>query len=634
LFILLGALGGGVGAAFVGANRAITLWRFKHVPVARPWRRVAEVLAVVALNSAAKFWLSRVAGTCLRVPKAGTGADGGDALTYFVGQRSFCAEGEYNDLASLFLVPSEDAIRQLFHFTTAATAAAPSGGGNNDGSGGASLTVASVAVFFVAYTALAVLAYGIAVPAGLFIPSLLSGAALGRLAGEALNAALLRVGALTGGAQVSVGVYALLGAAAVLGGNTRMVISLAVLVIECTGNYQFALPLMVVLFAARFTGGLFGEGIYDLHINLRKVPILRDAVPHRFAYALKARDVMARAPSVAVLREVEEAGRVLEALERGGGGAQKAFPVVFEAERGEEEEEEEEEEMRAGADIEREEEARVRRRRGNFAGLVGRRELAFLLSLRALRDDRPSDSARGTAAAAALPRGDVGGLLKSPGGADGLADMPLGVLVGGHLSLQRSPGFADDRQSPPRDLRGLGGLAGFGFGSSLHRSTSYESLSGAVDSEEPRGERDARQTSSSASLSSALPATAAAPPPLEWRVLHDGTPEPTPAQLRAALTAAGDLRRWVDLRPYLNAAPFTVREHAPLDRAFRLFRQQGLRHLVVLNGAGDAAGLITRNELIDDALEARLRDARAAARASRARSVGAARSSPGLRERR
>ena len=99
-----------MGAAFVGANRAITLWRFKHVPVARPWRRVAEVLAVVALNSAAKFWLSRVAGTCLRVPKAGTGADGGDALTYFVGKRSFCAEGEYNDLASLFLVPSEDAI--------------------------------------------------------------------------------------------------------------------------------------------------------------------------------------------------------------------------------------------------------------------------------------------------------------------------------------------------------------------------------------------------------------------------------------------------------------------------------------------------------------------------------------------
>lgn len=616
MFILLGALGGGVGAAFVGANRAITLWRFKHVPVARPWRRVAEVLAVVALNSAAKFWLSRVAGTCLRVPKAGTGADGGDVLTYFVGQRSFCAEGEYNDLASLFLVPSEDAIRQLFHFTTAATAAAPSGGGNNDGSGGASLTVASVAIFFVAYTALAVLAYGIAVPAGLFIPSLLSGAALGRLAGEALNAALLRVGALTGGAQVNVGVYALLGAAAVLGGNTRMVISLAVLVIECTGNYQFALPLMVVLFAARFTGGLFGEGIYDLHIKLRKVPILRDAVPHRFAYALKARDVMARAPSVAVLREVEEAGRVLEALERGGGGAQKAFPVVFEAEGGEEEDEEE---MRAGAYIEGEEDAYVRRRRGNFAGLVGRRELAFLLSLRALRDDRPSDSARGTAAAAASPRGGMGGLLKSPGSAAALAEMPFGLLVGGPLSLQRSPGPADDGQLPPRGLGGLAGLAGFGgfgFGSSLHRSTSYESLSGAVDSEEPRGERDARQTSSSASLSSALPATAAAPPPLEWRVLHDGTPEPTPAQLRATLTAAGDLRRWVDLRPYLNAAPFTVREHAPLDRAFRLFRQQGLRHLVVLGAGGDVAGVITRAGLVDDALEARLGELRAGDKAA------------------
>jgi chloride channel 7 len=220
---------------------------------------------------------------------------------------------------------------------------------------------------------LAVLAYGIAVPAGLFIPSLLSGAAMGRLAGVALNAALARAGALTGGAQVSVGVYSLLGAAAVLGGNTRMVISLAVLVIECTGNYQFALPLMVVLFAARFVGDLFNEGIYDLHIALRKVPILRDAVPRRFAYALRARDVMARVPGVAVLREVEEAGRVLEALERGcgggGGAAQTAFPVVFCEGEGEGE-----------------------GRRGDFAGLIGRRELAFLLSLRALHSERPRGS--------------------------------------------------------------------------------------------------------------------------------------------------------------------------------------------------------------------------------------------------
>ena len=63
-------------------------------------------------------------------------------------------------------VPAEDAIKQLFHFP-----------------GMSAFTLPHLAVFFLAYTALASVAYGIAVPSGLFIPSLLSGAAMGRFVG-------------------------------------------------------------------------------------------------------------------------------------------------------------------------------------------------------------------------------------------------------------------------------------------------------------------------------------------------------------------------------------------------------------------------------------------------------------------
>ena len=48
-----------------------------------------------------------------------------------------------------------------------------------------------------------------------------------------------------------------------LGGFSRMTVSLAVMLLESTGNYQFGLPLMAALMAARWTGNLFNHGVYQ-----------------------------------------------------------------------------------------------------------------------------------------------------------------------------------------------------------------------------------------------------------------------------------------------------------------------------------------------------------------------------------
>jgi hypothetical protein len=81
-----------------------------------------------------------------------------------------------------------------------------------------------------------------------------------------------------------------------------MTISLAVILLECTGDYQIGLPLMISLMTARFTGNLFNEGIFDMIIHLRKWPVLEEHAKKSFAAKLSVRDVMV--PNPVTLPEV------------------------------------------------------------------------------------------------------------------------------------------------------------------------------------------------------------------------------------------------------------------------------------------------------------------------------------------
>lgn len=242
LFVALGAAGGIIGAVFNNTNERITHWRIKNVNHSKK-RRFLEVICVSAMVSVVTFLLPLLWYKCTPLP---TELEPHELplLDELVSFR--CESGkEYNELASLYFTEPGVAIRQLFHLHNHA------------------FSDAALFLFFIPYICLAVVVYGIGIPSGLFVPSLLSGAAFGRLFGNLLHK-------LHPAGLAYSNTYALVGAAAVLGGMARMTISLTVILLECTGNEQFVLPLMLTLMTAKVVGGLFNDDLYHIHIHLKK----------------------------------------------------------------------------------------------------------------------------------------------------------------------------------------------------------------------------------------------------------------------------------------------------------------------------------------------------------------------------
>ncbi|XP_026317798.1 H(+)/Cl(-) exchange transporter 7 [Hyposmocoma kahamanoa] len=121
---------------------------------------------------------------------------------------------------------------------------------------------------------------------------------------------------------ISVEKYALIGAAAQLGGVVRMTISLTVIIIETTGQISNALPIITTLIVAKWIGDFFNEGIYDTYIQLAAVPIL-PWEPPPLTHNIYASEVMSH--PVFTLRTVENVGHIVEILKV---TTYNGFPIV------------------------------------------------------------------------------------------------------------------------------------------------------------------------------------------------------------------------------------------------------------------------------------------------------------------
>lgn len=143
--------------------------------------------------------------------------------------------------------------------------------------------------------------FGLKIPAGLFIPSLAMGAIVGRIVGIGMEQLVyfyhdslpwfFEGKCSQDESCITPGLYAMVGAAAVLGGVTRMTVSLVVIMFELTGGVRYIVPLMAAAMASKWVGDALGKmGIYDAHIDLNGYPFLD--CKDEFGHTTLAADVM------------------------------------------------------------------------------------------------------------------------------------------------------------------------------------------------------------------------------------------------------------------------------------------------------------------------------------------------------
>ncbi|GAB0092589.1 Chloride channel protein [Sergentomyia squamirostris] len=289
-FVGMGAIGGLLGALWNFANIKLSMLRGRFVK--KKWSKVLDALLIAALSATFGSILMFTINDCKPL--------GNDPIKYPV--QLFCEDNEYNAVAALWFQTPEASVKSLFHD--------PPG----------SHKILSLALFVLVYYPLSCLTFGLNVSLGIFIPTLLVGAAWGRLIGMTISSILPAL-------ELHPGKYALIGAAAQLGGVLRMTISLSVILIESTGNISFAFPLIVTLITAKWVGDLFNEGIYDTQIStLWRVPMLPWSLEPSFQN-LNAFDIMNH--PVVTIKIREKAKFIYDILKN---HSFNGFPVVDENE--------------------------------------------------------------------------------------------------------------------------------------------------------------------------------------------------------------------------------------------------------------------------------------------------------------
>lgn len=255
-FILVGILGGAAGALFIKASRkwAVT---FRKIPVIKRYPMV-EVILVALTTALIGYW-----NPLTKLPVAKL-------------LLNLAAPCDDDTRDSLGLCPDEiGEIPGIMRLLFAA---------------------------FLIKGFLTIITFGIKVPAGIYVPSMVVGGLMGRIIGHGTQWLVLRNptwgiwGTCPVYAQatcVQPGVYALIAAGSTMCGVTRLSVTLAVILFELTGSLDYVLPFSLAILVAKWTADAMEPlSIYDLLTEMNSYPFLNNK--HKPIFTSDLADIIPR----------------------------------------------------------------------------------------------------------------------------------------------------------------------------------------------------------------------------------------------------------------------------------------------------------------------------------------------------
>ncbi|RDW65448.1 putative voltage gated chloride channel protein [Coleophoma crateriformis] len=256
-FVLVGALGGATGAIFIKASR---LWAqsFRKIKIIKT-RPLVEVMSVALITGLVSYW-----NPYTRPPVA--------KLLYNLARP--CDDNIVDDMG---LCPqSIDEISGI---------------------------VKNLTLAFFIKGILTIITFGIKVPAGIYVPSMVVGGLGGRIVGHLIQWVVLRfptasifgqcAAHASGSSCITPGVYALIAAGSTMCGVTRLSVTLVVILFELTGSLDYVLPFSLAILVAKWTGDFMEPlSIYDLLTNMNSYPFLNNK--HKPVFTSDLADIVPR----------------------------------------------------------------------------------------------------------------------------------------------------------------------------------------------------------------------------------------------------------------------------------------------------------------------------------------------------